>query len=87
MSGNKTLYTTAKCRSMTTKSEFVDMWDNSKKEYKTVMLKNRTGWVESNHYIFFSSEDGQIFIELLIGGINCRGSSSMINIDMIEEVI
>ena len=86
MSGNKTLYTTVKCRSMTTKEEFVEMWDKSKKEYRTVVLKNKIGWVESNHYVFNDLEDGRIFVELYRIGVSVGILLSMIDIDKIEDV-
>ncbi len=38
--GKVCLYTTAKCRSMTTKSEFVEMWNNCKQSIKTIRLMN-----------------------------------------------
>ena len=72
---------------MTTKKEFVEMWDNGIKEYKTVVLKNNTGWIESNFSVFENLEDGRVFVELYIVGIDSKRLISMIDIEMIEEVI
>ena len=72
---------------MTTKSEFVEMWDNGRKEYKTIVLKNKTGWIESNFSVFANLGDGRVFVELYIVGIDSTQLISMIDIEMIEEVI
>ena len=42
MFGNKTLYTTVKCRSMTTKEEFVEMWNNNNKEVKEIYFSTKS---------------------------------------------
>ena len=49
MSGNKTLYTTVKCRSMTTKEEFVEMWDKrSPRGIKYIIFDK--GWIVATDY-------------------------------------
>ena len=54
MSGNKTLYTTAKCRSMTTKTEFVDMWNDPsfERSWRIISLFN-DDVIYANDFILF----------------------------------
>ena len=86
MSGNKTLYTTTKCRSMTTKTEFVEMWDKSKNKFRFVVLKNRKGWIKVNEYDFESL--GKIIsVELYIVDTKSDRLVSMIDINEIDKVI
>ena len=87
MFGNKTLYTTVKCRSMTTQHEFIDQWNRSHNEYRLVILQNRMGWIESNRFMFYRSEDNRVFVELYRDHVDSGELVSMINIEMIEEVI
>ena len=49
MSGNKTLYTTAKCSIMTTKSEFVEMWNKSSPRGILYIVFDK-GWIVATDY-------------------------------------
>ena len=60
--GKVCLYTTAKCRSMTTKSEFVEMWNNVEDNVKYVSFD--FGWIKATNYRIISG-----FVELEEGGI------------------
>ena len=53
MFGNKTLYTTTKCRSMTTKSEFVEMWNKEEKKYESEGLLEDLGIVNKKYFVYF----------------------------------
>ena len=72
---------------MTTKKEFVEMWDKCKKEYKTVVLKDAYGSVESDFSVFQNLEDGRTFVELYISNEDSEQLISMIDIDKIERVM
>ena len=57
MFGNKTLYTTVKCRSMTTKEEFVEMWDNCSDTVKKIRLTSGDCVFATGYIIILSSVD------------------------------
>ena len=58
MSGNKTLYTTVKCRSMTTKEEFVEKWRNSNWRVRRVFFTLSDG----NELVLFV-DDFQSYVD------------------------
>ena len=57
MSGNKTLYTTVKCRSMTTKSEFEQQWNDSKEDVKKIRLTSGDCVFATRYIVILSSVD------------------------------
>ena len=65
MSGNKTLYTTVKCRSMTTKEEFVEMWNKTEQKIKEVMIGNDSG-ILATSYEFMLNSPNESFIKILL---------------------
>ena len=58
MFGNKTLYTTVKCRSMTTKEEFVEKWRNSNWRVRRVFFTLSDG----NELVLFV-DDFQSYVD------------------------
>ena len=72
---------------MITQHEFIDQWNRSHNEYRQVILQNRMGWIESNRFVFYTSEDDRVFVELYRDHVDSGELVSMINIEMIEEVI
>ena len=65
MSGNKRLYTTVKCRSMTTKEEFVEMWNKTELKIKEVMIGNDSG-ILATSYEFMTDNSYESFIKILL---------------------
>ena len=71
---------------MTTKREFIEMWDKSKNKFRFVVLKNRKGWIKVNEYDFESL--GKIIsVELYIVDTKSDRLVSMIDINEIDKVI
>ena len=57
MFGNKTLYTTTKCSIMTTKNDFVEMWDNCKEDVKKIRLTNGDAILATEYFTILSYVD------------------------------
>ena len=49
------LYTTMKCRSMTTKEEFVEMWNNCKEDVKKIRLTSGDCVFATRYIVILSS--------------------------------
>ena len=65
MSGNKRLYTTVKCSIMTTKNEFVEMWDKTEQKIKEVIIGNDSG-ILATSYEFMLNSPNESFIKILL---------------------
>ena len=79
MFGNETLYTTMKCRSMTTKNEFVEMWNNCHEIVKKIRLTSgdcvfADSYVIGENLIDFDLDDVTfgVFSFENIKGIECE---------------
>ena len=57
MFGNKTLYTTTKCSIMTTKNEFVEMWNNCNEIVKKIRLTSGGCVFATRYIVILSSVD------------------------------
>ena len=69
---------------MTTRNEFVEMWNKTANKLKTVVLKNKKGWIRANKYDFESFDDQNITVELYS---NTNRIISMIDIKEIYKVL